>query len=81
MNTAIGQDVALASASLDREAQLRKQIFFMLEAMQKSRDAAALVEMNGERCASRQIFRLHSYDRPQRRVVGGGSSGFAERAA
>ena len=55
----------------DPDVQMRKQIFFMLDSMQKSRDARALVEMNGDKCASRQMFRLHTYDRPQRKIVGG----------
>jgi hypothetical protein len=61
--------------ALDREAELRKEIFFALSRMEKQRDAFSLVEMNGARCASRQMFNLHIYDRPQERVVGGGRTG------
>jgi hypothetical protein len=70
MNAQISAEVRTC-APLDRETQLRKQIFFMLDGMQKSRDAMTLVEMNGDKCASRQIFRLHAYDRPQRKILGG----------
>ncbi len=53
-------------AQLDRESQMRKQIFFLLDSFEKRRDAFALIEMNGERCASRQMFKLFTYDRLQR---------------
>jgi hypothetical protein len=54
---------------LDREAQIRKQTFFILDSFERRRDAFALVEMNGERCASRQMFQLFVYNRPQRRLA------------
>ena len=53
----------------DRDVQMRKQIFFALSSMEKRRDALSLLEMNGGRCASRQMFVLHTYDRPQRPIT------------
>lgn len=47
---------------LDREMQIRKQNFYLLDRIQKQHDFHALVEMNGERCASRQIYDLRVYD-------------------
>lgn len=47
---------------MDREAQIRKQTFLLLDHFTKRHDYSALIEMNGERCAWRQIFDLRSYD-------------------
>ena len=59
----------IVSTPADRDLQMRKQIFFALSSMEKRRDALTLLEMNGGRCASRQMFVLHSYDRPQRQIA------------
>ena len=58
----------IVSTPADRDVQLRKEIFFALSSMEKRRDAFALLEMNGGWCASRQMFVLHTYDRPQRQI-------------
>lgn len=61
------------AAPLDREAAMRKADFLLMSSFERRRDAFSLVEMNGEKCASRQLFRLHTYDRPQKKLVGDGS--------
>lgn len=58
----------IVSNPAERDVQMRKQIFFALNSMEKRRDAFLLLEMNGGRCASRQMFALHTYDRPQRPI-------------
>jgi len=56
----------------DRAAQERKAMFFLFYSFENRRDFSALIEMNGESCAQRQIGRLRAYDRPQKKIVGGG---------
>jgi len=38
----------------------------ILRSLENAHDAWLLMEMNGERCAGRQVSRLHQYDRPAR---------------
>jgi hypothetical protein len=61
-----------APAQLDREAAMRRQEFLLVSSFERSRDALALVQMNGEKCASRQLSRLQTYDRPQKNIASGG---------
>jgi hypothetical protein len=55
---------------LDREAATRKHDFLLMSSFERRRDAFTLIEMNGQKCASRQLFRLHTYDRPQKKIAG-----------
>jgi cell fate (sporulation/competence/biofilm development) regulator YlbF (YheA/YmcA/DUF963 family) len=51
------------------EIQTAKQVDAILRQFEKSHDAMQLIEMNGDKCAQRQLARLQIYDRPMRSPV------------
>lgn len=63
LKSVMAREFHAAGHQLDAEAQKRREEFLLLDAVVKSHDFALLANMNGEVCASRQVYSLRVYDR------------------